>query len=485
MRAYLERGRWRCRPQIRPGVDGRLNLELNLGDIPEAEREAAAQARASLIGELLRLLKASGHDADLRERAARNLAEAEPAGVATHEAVLRKASGGVFARPEGEMVTVQAFGERWTSGQLATEFPDQVRLRKSRTKDRGRLERWLYPLVGHLPLAAVGTHHFEEIAKNLIRKGLRASSRGSVLRLIKRLFDLAYYPAKLIPKNAFPESNFLPKETPRTLPFLRPSEDLTLMRCTRIRLKYRIFYGLLNRVGFRRSELRSLCWSAVDFEAGVLRFEDHKTVGHMGEKEVPLGPAEIRALAWWRRQNPTDERVFRSLLFNKLLRHLKMAGIRRDELFVTNDVRRRLSLHHLRGGFVTIACAQGRSTTWIMDRTGHLSLSSLARYLRAGRLAERMGDWAPLHEAIPEIAADSENESICPQGGQKAQGKAKNPNPTYNRPPVSGVIHPAFFPVNPMEGGPSNDVCGQPADRPELEICPQTFSGCSDHRRAA
>jgi integrase len=479
VRAYFERGRWRCRPQISPGVDGRLNLELNLGDTPEAKREAAAQARAGLIGELLRLLKAAGLDADLRERAARNLATAKPADVATHEAVLRKAAGGVFARPEGELTTVQAFGERWTSGELARQFPDQVRLRKCRNEDRRRLSRWLYPVVGQLPLRAVQLHHLEAIAQSLAQANLRGLYRRAILSLVKRLLDLAVYPAKLIERSPFPVRDFLPKTTPRTLPMLRPSEDLQLMRCTRILVKYRLFYGLLCRVGFRRSELKGLRWDAIDFEGGYVRFTNHKTVLKMGEKLVPLEAPELRALRWWRSRQPADEpRVFPVLICQRLLRHLKMAGVTREELLSTTDTRRCISLHHLRGSFVTIKLAQGWPESRVMDCTGHLNLGTLAKYRRAGRLAERLGDWTPLDKAIPEIAADRRDQQKCPQGKEKARGNGALPSSeeTWYRPSPS-LLSPNFH-ENPLTAPSANDVCGQPADTTLTPRCPAFFADC-------
>jgi len=450
VRAYFERGRWRCRPQIRPGVDGRLNLELNLGDTPEAKREAAAQARAGLIGELLKLLKAAGHDAEMCERVARNLASVEPAEVAAHETMLRKTAGGVFARPEGELVTVQAFGQRWTSGELARKFPDQVRLRGCRHQDAQRLARWLYPVVGTLPLRAVQLRHVEEIAHNLIAQGLRALYRKNILVLIKRLFDLAKYPAKLIESSPFPARDFMPRDEPRALPMLRPSEDLQLMQCTKVMLKFRMFYGLLCRVGFRWSELRRLLWCNVDFEAGYIRFPVHKTMRKMGEKMVPLEPSEVRALLFWRRQNPTEEQVFPALSSSRLLKHLRMAGVEREELYSTTDARRRLSPHHLRGSFVTIALAQGHGESWVMDRTGHLNLGTLTRYRRAGRMAERLGNWTPLDEAIPEIAADRQGSGSCPQGGGNAVRNGLNRSvsqPSAPRNPVSpGPLAAPFEP---------------------------------------
>jgi integrase len=64
-----------------------------------------------------------------------------------------------------------------------------------------------------------------------------------------------------------------------------------------------------------------------------------------------------------------------------------------------------LRAHDLRATFVTISLAQGKSETWVTDRTGHKSSIMLYRYKRAARThAEaELGALAPLHEAIPEL----------------------------------------------------------------------------------
>jgi integrase len=92
-------------------------------------------------------------------------------------------------------------------------------------------------------------------------------------------------------------------------------------------------------------------------------------------------------------------------LAERLRAHLWLADVRREELHNTGTNRRQLRAHDLRGTFVTLALANGRSETWVADRTGHTSSLMINRYRRAARSALELGlgVLTPLDEAIPEL----------------------------------------------------------------------------------
>ena len=85
-----------------------------------------------------------------------------------------------------------------------------------------------------------------------------------------------------------------------------------------------------------------------------------------------------------------------------------------------NAKRRQMNVHGLRSTFVTISLANGRSETWVMDRTGHRSSAMVNRYRRVARTVAELGlgPLAPLNEAIPE-ACD-------PEGAGKLQGPSSS-----------------------------------------------------------
>ena len=94
-------------------------------------------------------------------------------------------------------------------------------------------------------------------------------------------------------------------------------------------------------------------------------------------------------------------------LAHQLREDLKKAGVTRAKLFETSEHRMRLRAQDLRGTFVTLSLANGRSEHWVATRTGHQSTIMISRYKTEATTAEELslGTLAPLHLAIPELAA--------------------------------------------------------------------------------
>ena len=74
-------------------------------------------------------------------------------------------------------------------------------------------------------------------------------------------------------------------------------------------------------------------------------------------------------------------------------------------IFQSTSTRLPIRIHDLRATFVTLSLANGKTETWVADRTGHKSSVMINRYRRAARtFAElHIGTLAPLDAAIPEI----------------------------------------------------------------------------------
>ena len=82
------------------------------------------------------------------------------------------------------------------------------------------------------------------------------------------------------------------------------------------------------------------------------------------------------------------------------------AGIDRAELHEHSASRQQMRAHDLRATFVTLALANGRSETWVADRTGHRSSVMINTYRRAARSVAELGlgELRSLVDAIPELA---------------------------------------------------------------------------------
>jgi integrase len=166
----------------------------------------------------------------------------------------------------------------------------------------------------------------------------------------------------------------------------------------------------------RVSEALGLTWSDVDLDRGVIVLDDNKT-DEPRSWALDRGVAE--ALRRWHRvfskralrsglvfvDPETGKRRNRFNAAKDLRRHLVLAGVERPQLFERSEVRVPMRAHDLRATFVTLALANGRTETWVADRTGHKSSAMINRYRRAARTATELnlGELLPLSDAIPEL----------------------------------------------------------------------------------
>jgi hypothetical protein len=145
-----------------------------------------------------------------------------------------------------------------------------------------------------------------------------------------------------------------------------------------------------------------------------------------------LGADVVRALARWRElRGDEDPRVFNLARVNNEAEtfrvHLRLAGVDRPELFKTTTARKHVVAHSTRNSFITLALASGRTETWVADRTGHTSSVTINLYRQAARTAEelRLGWFAPLDTAIPELAKGADALSGSHGGGTESQTNRK------------------------------------------------------------
>lgn len=292
--ARRRKGRWYARVTVNKK---RLSFELSTCG---ADDEAKAEARTVVLAKLARDLDKAGH-ADIAPSLLERAAERDGSGLKDVLEAARRLCDGEASAPMSVLETFRSFGTRWTSGELHRKWPDHVRKKKSSEDDRRRLEAYVYPIVGDVPLREFSVSHAEAVMGALPREKLSKASRRHVAQAMNRILNLAAYPAKVIDKNPLP-SGFLPKiGKPKAQSFLYPDEDARLLAHQEIPLAQRLFYGFLAREGMRRSEAGSLAWKEVDLERGAVSLDKNKTDDPRAWK---LRPGVVRALRAWKEQNP-------------------------------------------------------------------------------------------------------------------------------------------------------------------------------------
>jgi integrase len=408
-------GIWRARITL-DGSDRRVFL------MPSVSTESAAKERAALLAECAKRLRLAGL---IRSRSSRELLKelAAAKNTSAHLQIVSELCGGESvtedtASPKSR-VTFAELAEKWTSGELHRDFPDQVKAKRSVETDKLRLAK-LTETIGDVPLVDFRLEDAEG-AMRALPAGLKSGTRRHYGQIINRILTMAVYPCRLIERNPLPKG-FLPRPgKPPVYPYLRPSEDARLLACNAVPIELRMFFGVACREGARASELARLQWSDLHLEklgAGAIRgsvtLDQNKTDD---PRSWALRPDVARALLVWksRRNAKASDPVFIDdvvsgciaidRIAERFRESLVSAKVDRPALHENGENTRRIREHDLRGSFITLALANGRSEAWVSDRTGHTTSQMINRYRRKAREASELelGDWVDLADALPEF----------------------------------------------------------------------------------
>lgn len=393
--------------RVRLGEGRRINVPL-----PACTSEDAAVERAGHIAEVAQVLLDAGRVVDVK-------AYADRLGAATSDKDIRiiKLAATKAAASSAPIVAGETFAQlaaRWTSGELARLFPDHVR-EVDHASNIGKLKR-LNPLIGPIVLTAFTLDDADRAMAAI--NATEASTRRHYAQVIHRVLKLAAYPAKVIKVSPIPQG-WLPKPGPqKAKSYLYPDEDQALLRCEDVPLAYRILFGFLAREGCRASEAIAISWADLDLKRGSITLDENKTDD---PRAWALDPNVVKALAWWKRNGAPASGPFAGLtsrhLADRLRDALRAAGVTREALFANTNRRMHIQAHHLRATFVTLALANGKTETWVCDRTGHRSTLMIALYRRAARTAAelRIGSLHPLDRTLPETKVGSRVGSRAPK----------------------------------------------------------------------
>lgn len=162
----------------------------------------------------------------------------------------------------------------------------------------------------------------------------------------------------------------------------------------------------------RSSQAIQLRWGDVDLSDGSVTLDENKTDD---PRSWPLDRGVVKALKAFKPKGAeAKDLVFveenggehnRHALAKTLREHLTAAGLNegvRAKLFEHSKTRLQVRAHDLRAAFVTTARANGKTETWVADRTGHKSHSMIKRYTRQARTAGdlKRGNWTSLDAAL-------------------------------------------------------------------------------------
>jgi integrase len=384
---------------------------------------ADVDARVAAVAEIIVDLRQARKETVVEEFA-RRAAEARTASEleGVRMAVRAIHEGEVTARPRfDDTITFKQFAEKWYTGALHEAYPRQIKVKKTSDQDKQFLTKWVFPYIGDTPLLAVTIDHCEDVL-NAIPEDKSDHVARHVAQVMRRVFTLARYPVKLIKASPIPPG-FVPKiRSKKARTYLYADEDRLLLGCTDIYLVLRLLYGMLDREGLRIDEALSLDFVDLDLKNGIIHLDKNKTDD---PRPWALDPSVAEALRLWKKHfhpkpapqsrvfvYPSESREVGQPLASatraeELRANVRKAGCRRPQLFERSEERRPLCIHDLRATFVTISLANGRTESWVANRTGHKSSKMINEYRRQAECHREllMGGLAPLVEAIPELAA--------------------------------------------------------------------------------
>ena len=309
----------------------------------------------------------------------------------------------------------------WVTGKLHQVAPRTCKLKESARDDLVRLEKYVLPAIGHVPLIEFAGRNGRELLQQVaayadeISPGLAIATMRQILQVVRRVLGFAVAPLMILDAQPIQRGDIPTARSTKAKSFIYPDEDAKLLGCTKVPVVRRLFFGTLDREGFRPKEAVLLCWRDVDLERGVVSLDKNKTDD---PRAWALDPSVVRALALWKAKFTIidgHELIFRdpvSLVPLKPVsyatsfrRALRRAGVTRPQLFDRSEHRQPIRAHDLRSTFVTISLALGKTEAWVTARTGHKSSAMVRTYQRtAASYAElNLGPLTPLDTAIPEL----------------------------------------------------------------------------------
>lgn len=425
--AYERRGKWFARVAV-SSTDRRSKL------LPGITSREAAVARAAAINGLVRQLRDAGR-VEYIEKVIEQAAAASAAELAELAGIVAGICAGTEkpkakALPE-RVETFRTVLNNWTSGEIARQYPDYVERKRAWRDDTYRAKH-VPDEFQKLPLVAWTVDTYEKVMASLPAH-LGSGSRRHVAQLVHRVFELAVYPLRLVTVNPVPR---LPKvKQDRLLATLYPQDLAAVAACASVELGYRVLWSFLAETGWRISEatgrdepqdratgdtIPALCWRDIDFAHERAFLSRTKTTEAV---IVPLDEPTLEGLTAWKaispRTAPADpvfvtmkgEPITVVLAAETFRAHLTAAGITREtrpDLFPEGDEKKKrlaARVHDIRGLFVTASLAQGRSDTWVRERTRHETPQMLDRYRRNVPHFRKYGPIVPMVEAVPEVAA--------------------------------------------------------------------------------
>jgi hypothetical protein len=194
--ARFRNGRWFARVTI---GKNRPTFELPVYVARDEQDEKKAKERAGVMAQIASDLAKAEQPIDFIHNLVKQASEAEAAKLTKILRVVDSACvSGVVKQGSRDGMTFKDLASKWTSGELARDYPDHVRAKRPNSirDDVTRLEKHVIPIVGEVPIASFTLEDAERVMAAL-PSDLRPATRRHVAQSMARLLKIAVYPLRL------------------------------------------------------------------------------------------------------------------------------------------------------------------------------------------------------------------------------------------------------------------------------------------------
>lgn len=267
---------------------------------------------------------------------------------------------------ENDSMTIHQLGELWFK---QTQFNNEESTKK---RNRGILENYIYPNLGHIYVKNLKTHHVQAMIIDML--ATKKDTVRKTLQVIKSILNIAVN-NDFVAKNVA-QSIKIPTFKSQEKRPLSLEEQLKIENSTN---KYKDFFVFLLYTGLRKGEIAALTWDDIDFKNNLIKV--NKAISFDTNKGTKKGTKtdanriipildKIRPILETRANKKESKYVF----YKQDKDQLSDIAIKRMLESFKKETGVEFSLHQLRHTFCTMLYYSGISTKKAQQLMGHKSL---------------------------------------------------------------------------------------------------------------
>lgn len=267
---------------------------------------------------------------------------------------------------ENDSMTIQQLSELWFK---QTQFNNEESTKK---RNRGILENYIYPNLGHIYVKNLKTHHVQAMIIDML--ATKKDTVRKTLQVIKSILNIAV------------NNDFVAKNVAQSIkiPTFKAQEKRPLSLEEQLKIensenKYKDLFIFLLYTGLRKGEVAALTWDNIDFENNVIKV--NKAISFDTNKGTLKGTKtdtdriipildKTRPILESRANNKESKYVF----YKQDKGQLSDIAIKRMLESFKKETGVEFSLHQLRHTFCTMLYYSGISTKKAQQLMGHKSL---------------------------------------------------------------------------------------------------------------